>query len=101
MAELIDRYEAINAICGIGCGTNTMCAAPCGEVQAILELSSIKAESVQHGHWVYGEDEDGVDGYRCNKCGFFVTWDYKHNHIHFIDDYLFCPHCNARMDEVE
>lgn len=65
--------------------------------QTILELPSAE----RHGKWVYGEDEDGVDGYRCNKCGFFVTWDYKHTHIHFIDDYLFCPHCNARMDEVE
>ena len=66
---------------------------------ALSKVPSI--EPVRHGHWVYGEDEDGVDGYRCNKCGFFVTWDYQHSHIHFIDDYLFCPHCNARMDEVE
>lgn len=60
---------------------------------------SADTEPERHGHWVYGEDEDGVDGYRCNKCGFFVTWDYQHSHIHFIDDYFFCPHCKARMDE--
>lgn len=49
------------------------------------------------GNWVYGEDEYGIDGYRCGKCGFFVLWDYAHNFINYIEDYNYCPNCGARM----
>ena len=94
MADLIDRQAVLDAL---EKDWNGMVV---DVFNLIRELPSVEAEPVRHGHWVYGEDEDGVDGYRCNKCGFFVTWDYQNRHIHFIDDYLFCPHCNARMDEV-
>lgn len=50
------------------------------------------------GKWIYGEDEYGIDGYHCDKCGFFVPWDYTHKFIDFIKDYHFCPNCGARMD---
>lgn len=53
------------------------------------------------GKWTYGEDEYGIDGYHCDKCGFFVPWDYTHKFINFIKDYHFCPNCGARMDESE
>ena len=59
---------------------------------------SADVQPVRRGHWVYGEDDYGIDGYRCNKCGFFVPWDYTHKSINFIEDYHYCPHCNARMD---
>lgn len=50
--------------------------------------------------WIYCEDStaDCVDGYRCDQCGFFVPWDYKHKGIDFIHDYNFCPHCGAKME---
>lgn len=51
------------------------------------------------GEWEYCEHEiaNHVDGYKCSHCGFFVSWDYTHNSIYFIEDYNFCPHCGARM----
>ena len=53
------------------------------------------------GKWTYGEDEYGIDGYHCDKCGFFVPWDYTHKFIDFIKDYHFCPNCGADMREVD
>ena len=57
----------------------------------------------KRGRWLYCEDTtaDCVDGYRCDQCGFFVPWDYKHKGIDFIQDYNFCPHCGAKMEVME
>ena len=60
----------------------------------------IHREESQNGKWIYCEDMCGVDGYRCDKCGFHVPWDYTHKFIDFIKDYHYCPNCGARM-EVE
>lgn len=49
------------------------------------------------GRWIYGEDEYGIDGYHCDKCGFFVPWDYTHKFINYIDDYHYCPNCGHPM----
>ena len=54
----------------------------------------------QNGKWIYCEDMCGVDGYRCDKCGFHVPWDYTHKFIDFIKEYHYCPSCGAKM-EVE
>ena len=43
------------------------------------------------GKWIWGEDEYGKDGYHCDKCGFFIPWDYIHKLINYIDDYNYCP----------
>ena len=53
----------------------------------------------KRGRWIYGEDEYGIDGYHCDKCGFFVPWDYTHTFINYITDYNFCPSCGAEMSE--
>ncbi len=51
------------------------------------------------GRWIYGEHDVAMcDGYWCDKCGFFVPWDYQHKFIDFIKDYHFCPNCGARME---
>lgn len=55
----------------------------------------------KRGKWIYGEDEYGIDGYHCDKCGFFVLWDYAHKFINYIEDYNFCPGCGADMREVD
>lgn len=66
-------------------------------VKAIKTLSSAQPEIIR-GEWIYGEhDVSMCDGYRCDKCGFFVPWDYQHKSIDFIDDYHFCPNCGADM----
>lgn len=50
------------------------------------------------GEWIYGEHDVAMcDGYRCDRCGFFVPWDYKHKSIDFINDYNYCPNCGVRM----
>ena len=51
----------------------------------------------KRGKWIYSEDEYGVDGYHCDKCGFFVPWDYVHKFINYIEDYNYCPNCGADM----
>ena len=53
------------------------------------------------GKWIYGENEYGIDGYHCDKCGFFVPWDYVHKFINYIEDYKFCPNCGAKMEDEE
>ena len=68
--------------------------------KAIEALPSAQPER-KKGKWIYGEDEYGIDGYHCDKCGFFVPWDYAHKFINYIEDYNFCPNCGAKMDEEE
>ena len=66
----------------------------------IKQLPSAQPER-KRGKWIYGEDEYGIDGYHCDKCGFFVLWDYAHKFINYIEDYNFCPGCGADMREVD
>ena len=66
--------------------------------EVINRLPSAQPER-KKGKWIYGEDEYGIDGYHCDKCGFFVPWDYAHTFINYIEDYNFCPYCGAEMDE--
>ena len=64
-------------------------------IEKIMNAPTI--EERKTGKWIYGEDEYGIDGYHCDKCGFFVLWDYVHKFINYIDDYNFCPSCGADM----
>ena len=63
------------------------------------KINALQAAQPQRikGRWIYGEDEYGIDGYHCDKCGFFVPWDYAHTFINYIEDYNFCPNCGADM----
>ena len=52
----------------------------------------------QEAEWVYGEDETGVDGWRCSECNFFEPWFYEFDDdIDFIKRYEHCPKCGKRM----
>ena len=53
---------------------------------------------VRHGEWIYGESEEGHDGYRCSECGEFIPWEYDEYDIDFIKKVHYCPNCGARMD---
>ena len=70
-----------------------------GEQKEALDLAikALEEPERKKGKWTYGEDEYGIDGYHCDKCGFFVPWDYTHKFIDFIKDYRFCPNCGADM----
>ena len=76
----------------------------CGEWEGLVKTIIKRFEQLpsaqpqrMRGKWTYGEDEYGIDGYHCDKCGFFVPWDYTHKFIDFIKDYRFCPNCEADM----
>jgi len=63
-------------------------------------LEQLPSVQPQKGKWIYGEHDVAMcDGYRCDKCGFFVPWDYQHKFIDFIKDYNYCPSCGADMRE--
>lgn len=49
------------------------------------------------GKWIYCEDDEGQDGYKCSECGFFVPWYYGYEDINYIYKYHACPSCFARM----
>ena len=63
------------------------------------QIEKIPSAEPEHekGEWIYGEDENMVDGYRCSQCGFFEPWDYKYRSINFIQQFRFCPSCYAKM----
>ena len=95
MKDLIDRQKAIRNICNEDCHQPTPCKWKC---IAIEELEALPSVQPQKGKWIYGEHESAMcDGYRCDKCGFFVPWDYQHKFIDFIKDYNYCPSCGADM----
>lgn len=60
---------------------------------------AINALERNTGKWICCEDEDEqyVDGYRCDQCGFFAPWDHEHKSPYFIEEYLYCPSCGSRM----
>lgn len=112
MSDLIDRQAAIDAIENIDWyhqnDNGDMVSGASNEHEAWYRAEDIyrALESVpsaqpepQECKWVYGEDftADCVDGYRCSRCGFFVPWDYNHKLIDYINDYVYCPKCGAKM----
>ena len=88
MSDLISRQAAIDAAKAYWYKPDI--------AGAIEQLPSAQPQWMR-GKWTYGEDEYGIDGYHCDKCGFFVPWDYTHKFIDFIKDYHFCPNCGADM----
>ncbi len=87
MDDLISRQAAIKAI-----KTSRFCV---DAMEKIIKLPSAQPER-KRGKWIYDEDEYGIDiyGYYCDKCRFFLPWDYL---INSIEDYNFCPNCGADM----
>ena len=97
MSDLISRQAAIDAL------DKRFDSIPMEQTTEILllrkDLRNLPSAQPQRmrGKWTYGEDEYGIDGYHCDKCGFFVPWDYTHKFIDFTKDYHFCPNCGADM----
>ena len=93
MSDMIERQAAIEALGDI----HPLDYNAQAYKARIEKLPSAQPKHKQ-GKWIYGEhDVSMCDGYRCDKCGFFVPWDYQHKFIDFIDDYHFCPNCGADM----
>ena len=109
--KIIYLDDAIDAVCMEWCNVKHQdCKHPfddekddyywCDGCETVLrtlpDLPSAQSEW-KKGKWVYAEDEYGIDGYHCDQCGFFVPWDYTHRFINYIEEYHFCPNCNADM----
>ena len=70
-----------------------------GYVTGLIKDEPTIEPEQEDGEWIYGEHDVAMcDGYRCNKCGFFVPWDYRHKSIDYIKDYHFCPNCGTKME---
>lgn len=73
----------------------TMCdGASMYEIERTIdEQPTVDAEPVRHGRWIY----KWFDSY-CSACG----WENKSDTVTRIrNDYPYCPHCGAKMDEVQ
>ena len=96
MNDLISRQAAIDCEYQVKI-INDIEYVMLSEVQMKMRNLPSAQPQRMRGKWTYGEDEYGIDGYHCDKCGFFVPWDYTHKFIDFIKDYHFCPNCGADM----
>ena len=54
----------------------------------VLETPTV--DPVKHGHW----EEISPWNYKCSVCNAWWYDDY-----HFMEDFIFCPSCGAKMDE--
>lgn len=63
--------------------------------EMVADAPTVDAVPVVHGRWETVEDWDGDEHYQCSECGAeFVLIEGTPND----NDYLYCPHCGARMD---
>lgn len=99
MHDSISRQAAIDALSKAGLINYAATGDGNGMIQAVNVIKGLPSIQPKRGKWIYGEDEYGIDGYHCDKCGFFVPWDYTHTFINYITDYNFCPSCGAEMSE--
>lgn len=63
--------------------------------KCIDKVPTVDAEPVRHGHWEWHED---ACDYFCSNCKRFV---YNCSLEIVSGEYQYCPHCGAKMDEVE
>lgn len=94
--DLIKRSDAIKAIEELPNAYNGWSDAY-DKAYIIGTLEEVPSIDRPQGEWIYCEDDDGQDGYRCSECGFFVPWYYDYEDSNYILDYKACPHCLARM----
>ena len=102
--DTISRQAAIEAAMrDVSCiRTHEFNAGATRAANRIKQLPPAEPKRIR-GKWIYCEDStaDCVDGYRCDKCGFFVPWDYQHKSIDYIKDYNFCPNCGEKKEVTE
>lgn len=92
--DLIDRNAVLNRFQEICKGTACMDCPfnkdGCAFEKLILESMVGDAKPVRHGHWDIIYNDNIPYAYRCSLCGRTR-----------IDNGNYCPHCGAKMDEVE
>ena len=96
MDDYISRQTAIDAIGNIPDYDDGMVfEALSHAIRDIALLTSADVTPVRHGHWETIEGWYGDEIYRCSECKaefLLIEGTPKDN------DYLYCPHCGARMD---
>ena len=88
--DLISKCKLFNALAPV----QTL-----GEAYGVIQgMETEDAEYVRRGYWKTVEDWDGDEHYQCSVCGAeFVLIDGSPED----NDYLFCPHCGAKVDRGE
>ena len=68
-------------------------------IRAMIDVApTVDAEPVRHGHWIMADEYcNHAKEFQCSACGNTVEYDY---YTRFCE-YDFCPHCGAKMDEVQ
>lgn len=62
-----------------------------------MAVKALSSEPVRHGHWEW-KDNGGFGNYHCTVCGYLPYGKFTQE---YRPDYMYCPNCGARMDEVE
>lgn len=60
---------------------------------AVENAPTVDAEFVRHGRWEHYNDGYGFS-HKCSLCNFTIR-------EQWVSLYDYCPHCGAKMDEVE
>lgn len=67
-------------------------------MQWVEHERALDAEPIRHGHWEKSKDDN--DRWRCSHCG-NVYIGFNGIDSTFAEICYYCPHCGAKMDEVE
>lgn len=103
MSELISKQKAIDEIkefqSQVTCDfskdwLNGMNEGFAYSIKVIELIDTEEAEPVIHDKWIYGENLDGFDGYRCSHC-------MTHFAVDDVSDYHYCPYCGSKMDNYD
>ena len=62
----------------------------------LMDAPTVDAEPVKHGHWEWN-DYGGFGNYHCTICKYIPYGKFSRK---FSPDYMYCPRCGAKMDEV-
>lgn len=79
---------------GDGLQAETLNQACDRHIKIINSLPIIEAKPVKHGRWIklyHGN-------YKCSECG---DWWGSDDNNEVISDFIYCPHCGAKMDLTE
>lgn len=103
MSDYIDRDELIKHIKDLptwwGDGSGVYTFYPVEVMVSIGNAPAADVQEVRHGEWI----KDDSDGCYCSACEWYADYDYDYvtNYGLGNDDFIYCPHCGAKMDGGE
>ena len=62
------------------------------------DAPTVDAEPIRHGHWIPSSHEEPIT-FKCSVCG--LGYDDEETGCPIYYEWLYCPDCGAKMDEVE